>query len=572
MPNAFIVFSLDALIKRGQMEMAKGAFKTQLEVLEKVHPEQYEKYKKLKVEDLAADAVMQQAEMAKLQPKTGKYRPFRIFCTKTSHREIRNPLIDMLNENGIPISSSLKGLEQAIKTQREMETQDPSEQIAKAILEKFQQQILPGLVANMIAGRNPFKIPQPMRGPQPEPAEIRRMALQSADQSVPYNYEMLSRAALQGSGYAGNVARGFVEEDGERGLVNRLHSSPRLRSLLENPEIASALSYRRMRDEPLHGRPLGDENDIEDTRKKIKLDTKSALVLGLHETFEEQDKDDEEREMNEIRRSPFSLSPEFVNSLSGNPELKNALKGIKYRVNDVEKYLEPKPLMRNPKPQPGYFIPRKLPTRPRKMLPLIVGVDPEEEDNAEIRRMAVGNPDGFIQKKSRVLTNLQNNPNIAPLFMDGNLEGILSGREILTPEQKGKRPAKQIKAYPRLFGSKTYNPLDAKVSQIIEERPIPPLVWVPKGRHTRLRWVGATEKEIPGIGGRFILPSLDPTVPAVNTAYSTQGRARDEWDTIFKIPNAWNAGDDVGFSVKSKSQRFVGGNGGFDMPAAHLRK
>ncbi|VDL85935.1 unnamed protein product [Nippostrongylus brasiliensis] len=102
---------LDALIKRGQMEMAKGAFRTQLEVLEKVHPEQYEKYKKLKVEDLAADAVMQQAEMAKLQPKTG------------------NPLVDMLNENGIPIASSLKGIEQAIKTQKEMETMDPSEQV-----------------------------------------------------------------------------------------------------------------------------------------------------------------------------------------------------------------------------------------------------------------------------------------------------------------------------------------------------------------------------------------------------------------------------------------------------------
>ncbi|KIH69499.1 hypothetical protein ANCDUO_00161 [Ancylostoma duodenale] len=85
----------------------------------------------------------------------------------------------MLNENGIPISSSLKGLEQAIKTQKEMETQDPSEQIAKAVLEKFQQQILPGLVANMIAGRNPFKIPQQMRTPQAEPAEIRRMALVS---------------------------------------------------------------------------------------------------------------------------------------------------------------------------------------------------------------------------------------------------------------------------------------------------------------------------------------------------------------------------------------------------------
>lgn len=65
----------------------------------------------MSVEELAADAVMQQAEMAKLQPKTG------------------NPMVDMLNENGIPIASSLKGIEQAIKTQKELETQDPSEQV-----------------------------------------------------------------------------------------------------------------------------------------------------------------------------------------------------------------------------------------------------------------------------------------------------------------------------------------------------------------------------------------------------------------------------------------------------------
>ncbi|EYC34084.1 hypothetical protein Y032_0001g235 [Ancylostoma ceylanicum] len=539
---------LDALIKKGQMEMAKGAFKTQLEVLEKVHPEQYEKYKKLKVEDLAADAVMQQAEMAKLQPKTG------------------NAMIDMLNENGIPISSSLKGLEQAIKTQKEMETQDPSEQIAKAVLEKFQQQILPGLVANMIAGRNPFKIPQQMRTAQAEPAEIRRMALQTAEQRVSDTYDQQSPVARNSRRYSEDTDESFVDEDARRGLVHRLRSSPRLRALLENPDVASVLSYRKLRDEPLRGRPLaGGEEDIV---KQSKLDTKSALVLGLHDMFEEADDNPKEQETGEIRRSPFSLSPAFVNSLKSNNEVKEALEKIKYRVDDVEKYLSPKPLILNPKPQPGYFVPRKLPTRPRKMLPLVVGVDPEEED--EIRRTDNGQPTGFMHKKSRVLSNLQNNPNIAPLFMDGNLEEILSGREILTPEQKGKRPVKQIKAYPRLFGSKTYTPMDGKVSQIIEERAVPPLVWTPKGRHTRLRWVGATEKEIPGIGGRFILPSLDPTMPAVNTAYSTQGRARDEWDTMFKIPNAWQAGDDVGFSVKSKSQRFVGGNGGFDMPAAHL--
>lgn len=32
-------------------------------------------------------------------------------------------------------------------------------QIFKAILEKFQKQILPGIVANAIAGRNPFQMP-----------------------------------------------------------------------------------------------------------------------------------------------------------------------------------------------------------------------------------------------------------------------------------------------------------------------------------------------------------------------------------------------------------------------------
>nr|CDJ96648.1 Protein OSR-1 [Haemonchus contortus] len=259
------------------------------------------------------------------------------------------------------------------------------------------------------------------------------------------------------------------------------------------------------------------------------------------------------QEDNHIRRSPLSLSPAFAESLKSNAEVREASEKLTYRVDDVERYLKPKPLIKNPNPQPGFFVPRRLPQRPRKMLPLIVEL---------------------IQKKKRkrfvVLTNLQNNPNIAPLFLDGNLEEVLGGREILTAEQKGKQRIKQIKAFIRLFGTKTHNLIDGKVSQIIEERPIPPLDWTPKGRHTRLRWVGATEKEIPGIGGRFILPSLDNTKPGVNTTYSTQGRARDEWDTMFKIPNNWEAGDDVEFSMNTKSKRFVGGNGGFDMPAAHL--
>lgn len=543
---------LDALIKRGQMEMAKGAFKTQLEVLEKVNPEQYEKYKALKIDDLAADAVMQQAEIARLQPKTG------------------NPMVDMLNENGIPIASSLKGIEQAIKTQKEIETQDPSEMIAKAVLEKFQTQILPGLVANIIAGRNPFKLPQQMRQVQAEPTEIRRMALQSYDRiAEPQSDDLLATASKRS--VPEDFYDGQLDDDSRRSLIYRLRSSPRLRSFLENPEVMSILSTKKLRDEPLHGRALAfDGNDVVIKRRRPQLDAKSALVLGLHEMFgdEENDEDESENEtMNSIRRSPLSISSPFVASLKSHPEVKAALEKIKYRLNDVEKYLMPKPLIKNPNPQPGFFVPRKLPKRPRKMLPLVVGIDENEE--TEIRRMGVDHPLVDSNKKSRVLTNLKNNPNIAPLFMDGNLEEILTGRQILTPEQKGKKPVKQIKAYPRLFGMKTYSPLDSQVSQIIEERPIPPMMWTPKGRHTRLRWVGATEKEIPGIGTRFVLPSLDPTMPAVNTAYSTQGRARDEWDTIFKIPNAWQAGDDVGFKVKTKSQRFIGGNGGFEMPAAH---
>lgn len=133
---------LDALIKAGQIEMAKGAFKTQLDVLKKVQPDQYKKYKDIPLSKLAADAIFEQSQQSKNQPKTG------------------NRLIDMLHENGIPIGSSLKGIQQAIKTQREIENSDPSEQVAKAVFEKFQKQILPGLVANMIAGKNPFQMPQ----------------------------------------------------------------------------------------------------------------------------------------------------------------------------------------------------------------------------------------------------------------------------------------------------------------------------------------------------------------------------------------------------------------------------
>ncbi|GMT29222.1 hypothetical protein PFISCL1PPCAC_20519, partial [Pristionchus fissidentatus] len=55
---------MDGLIKSGQIELAKSAFKTQLDVIKKIRPEQYDKYKKMGVESMAADAVMKQAEAA----------------------------------------------------------------------------------------------------------------------------------------------------------------------------------------------------------------------------------------------------------------------------------------------------------------------------------------------------------------------------------------------------------------------------------------------------------------------------------------------------------------------------
>uniref|UniRef100_A0A0N5AS94 Uncharacterized protein n=1 Tax=Syphacia muris TaxID=451379 RepID=A0A0N5AS94_9BILA len=313
---------LDALIKRGQMEMAKGAFRTQLEVLRKVQPEQYKKFKKISIDQLAAEAVMEQADLAKMMPKTG------------------NRLVDMLHENGIPIASSIKGIQQAIKTQREIEESDPAEQILKAILEKFQKQILPGIVANAIAGRNPFQMPSRQ--------QIQQMA----------NSEKVANAEVP------NSTPFYTPK------VNRI---------------------------------------------------KTAFLLC----------DVEEQSFTDVSK-------------------------LTRHLEQPEKYLKPKKIFNNPNPQPGI---------------------------------------------------------------------------------------------------------------VIEERPIPPLVFKPKGRHTRIRFVGATEREIPGIGGRLILPSSDPTKPAVNTALQTHGKHRDEYDTMFKIPNSLNNGGTIGMHSKTKSEVFYGGDGSADMPA-----
>src|SRR4051794_36298618 len=127
---------------------------------------QYSKYRQIPIEQLAADAVFEQAEAAKFQQKTG------------------NRLVDMLHENvyfqtnKYLISREFQSVRVFGVCNRLSEPNGkwknrirpnkygnsiktpPTFQIAKAVFEKFQKQILPGLVANLIAGKNPLQLPQ----------------------------------------------------------------------------------------------------------------------------------------------------------------------------------------------------------------------------------------------------------------------------------------------------------------------------------------------------------------------------------------------------------------------------
>ncbi|KAE9551683.1 hypothetical protein FO519_005088 [Halicephalobus sp. NKZ332] len=467
---------LDALIKAGQIEMAKEAFKTQLGVLKKVQPDQYKKYKGVPISRLAADAVFEQAKQSKNQPKTG------------------NRLIDMLHENGIPIGSSLKGIQQAIKTQREIENSDPAEQVAKAVFEKFQKQILPGLIANMIAGKNPFQIPQ-------------RPELQQMSQNQQRMFKMQHEEALK------QIQKDELKNIGK---VQTNHND-RLRSLLSNEELA-------------------------------------------------------------------------------------------YKLTDPEVLLEPKKVIEDPHPQPGFVTPRPIPQRPRKMLTLLIGKnsdllnhfegEKEENDdeiNSEKHSAEYYDDEETTTKPSEPFRRHQETKNlgsssdeeydyssnselsrILTLMEDEEMVERMKKPSVLTDSQRMGvgMPEKQTVIRPRMFGVKTAdgkevkpNKMDMKVKQVIEEREVPPLFFIPQGRHTRLRWTGATEKEIPGLGTRLILPSLDPTMPAINSAISTQGKVRDEYDSIFKIPNYWNPGDVFGIDTKTVQERLVGGDGSVDFPA-----
>ncbi|TKR94741.1 hypothetical protein L596_008993 [Steinernema carpocapsae] len=670
---------LDALIKKGQMEMAKGAFKTQMDVLKKVQPDQYKKFKKVPIEQMAADAVFQQAEMAKLQPKTG------------------NKFVDMLHENGIPIGSSLKGIEQAIKTQKEIEDSDPTEQIAKAVFEKFQRQILPGLVANMIAGRNPFQLPQrqDLRKLTDEKNKERVFQVQHADAMKALQAQQLAQTEKEvcevvivicsdRSPRSGRVDGGFErwllhtvhscsrsnrrlhhgsffqwsttavaaaypiqkvqgqqydlnplvlkknelrrkppveeepkeddedeEEDEEEGSEEEAEDSEEKDDSSEDKKQSNSVRRRHRRDdraivsalEARHGRPL---KELEDRAKEtgeaqvdLQLGSKAALVLGLtdaHGGEQEDSSEEDDEEDSGKRRAPVHLSKDLIEKLRSSPRLRPLLQHeeIKYRASNPEELLAPRRPIEDPRdPQPGYVIPRKIPARPRIMLPLTIGqatdanaldqlLLPKKEtfghdENSKPlepfrRRPLQSNTIGT--GRSRVLENLRNNPTLTALFEDEELVQKLSKPDVLSSDQRGYNvlnKGREIVTYPRLHGAKTHkgkvNPMDAKIKQLVEERPIPPLFYVPTGRHTRLRWTGATEQDIPGLGGRFVVPSLDPTKPALNSVVSTQGKQRDEYDSTFKVPNYWQGGDVFGIKTHTKSEKLIGGNGMVDMPA-----
>ncbi|GMT01407.1 hypothetical protein PENTCL1PPCAC_23581 [Pristionchus entomophagus] len=541
---------MDGLIKSGQIELAKSAFKTQLDVIKKIRPEQYDKYKKMGVESMAADAVMKQAEVAAQAPRSG------------------NRFIDMLSDNGIPIGSSIKGVEDALRTQRQLDATDPSDQIAKAVFEKFQTQILPGIVANLVAGRNPFKVPPHGPGgagglrPMTPTSEIgshrieaRGQQAMSQNQRLPYPQDTSVDHEMRRSPSAAYHRDTVIDSS----LYARLSSSPRLSALLRDERVLSAISHsRRMRDEPIDDMPSGHG-----------LDSKSNLLLGL---FEGDEEDESDADKLEIRRAPssadsatplYTIRSSLMAALAQKPEVRRALSKLRVRSDRVDELLRPKPFpFPSDHKNAGFMKPREIPKRPRKMLPLIIGAN-----RKEFLRRAPQKGVDHVTYRSRVIDNMMNNPNIAPLFMDDSLMHKLVGRPMLSDVDKGRVRRRILVTHPR-FASNGGGKEDERVVQTVEERAVPGLFEMPKGRHTRIRWTGARESEVPGVGGRFIIPSFDPTRPALNTAISTQGRFRDEWDTTWKVPNTWQPGDEVRFSMKQKTQRFIGGDGNADMPAA----
>ncbi|KAI6222134.1 hypothetical protein M3Y95_00952200 [Aphelenchoides besseyi] len=126
---------LDGLIKLGEMELAKGAFKTQLELLQRVHPEKYKNYEKVPIELLAAEALQRQLEHGKSLPKSG------------------NKLLDMLNANGLQLSPAINRIESGLKIHVQPSiptTTQSAVEIGKQMFERVQRHLLPGIVGSII--------------------------------------------------------------------------------------------------------------------------------------------------------------------------------------------------------------------------------------------------------------------------------------------------------------------------------------------------------------------------------------------------------------------------------------
>uniref|UniRef100_A0A0K0DS94 Protein kinase domain-containing protein n=1 Tax=Strongyloides stercoralis TaxID=6248 RepID=A0A0K0DS94_STRER len=547
---------------------------------------EYEKYRKIPIEQLASDAVFEQAEQAKLQPKTG------------------NRFIDMLHENGIPIGSSLKGIEQALKTQREIENNDPTEQIAKAVFEKFQKQILPGLVANMIAGKNPFQMPGggPMtRMMAQAPTVVNPNDPPLGSELGKYlkdNFEKSVRR-LQTNQFAMNPV--IAERLGDNVRRSEMPSTPiDINNNDDYVDDSDEVESFPTRIKHLDVDKYSDNENFDDVFKRrrrpratdmeesinrlIAADQKAALVLGLNDL----DLDSENGVVTNVRKAPIELSTNFKNELV--PMM--TAEEVTYALSNPEELLSPIKPLANPNPQPGFVMPRKVPKRPRKMLPLIIGVTNDDDflnkgrntflPNENIETL-IGNDKSFpedIKPKSPFLSETRKHPSkgyqyesLIALFEGTDLAEKLDKPSFMSNEQRGyiNTRGNAITTYPRMYAAKIFgdepNIYDKKTKQIVEERQIPPLFFVPKGKHTRLRWVTATEQEIPGIGSRFIIPSLDPTRPAINSVLSTQGKERNEYETTWKIPNTWQSGDIFGISMNTKSEKLIGGDGVVDFPA-----
>lgn len=226
---------------------------------------------------------------------------------------------------------------------------------------------------------------------------------------------------------------------------------------------------------------------------------------------------------NKIRASPR------LKVLFDNEELAYKLSG------DPDRFLEAKPAVQDPKPQPGFVPLRSIPKRqtlfnihlwlifrPRKMLPLLIGIDEEEDaideseetddeaptpfsneqhNESNEKDKEIGNEKlprrhpsvGFKPKnseieeplrifcsflhrlfdlvQSRVLENLRSNPALAPLFEDDELMTKMSGTSVLTPSQKMSRyGVRRSVIHPRAYASKTkldkLSDMDSKVKQV----------------------------------------------------------------------------------------------------------